>query len=119
MITEAELRKIAARATTIYERLEGVAKIGMQGGGVERLNEWCRYSAHGDFDILSQHIARFGHDFNSAKGLFGEIHYEADAPLPNWISDFRWIANSLRFTKPTISEKEAEVPFAAIFGALV
>ncbi|MES2176460.1 MAG: type 2 lanthipeptide synthetase LanM family protein [Gemmatimonadota bacterium] len=123
MLSDAELREIVARATSLTERL-AVGTIledePARAADVDsRFERWRRFVAGGDQALFERRLAMDGLTPADARRLFGKVRLPADTPLPAWtatlaavLSDESWVETdrSMDPLRPVPME-EALLPF--------
>ncbi len=83
-------------AATIDERLSEVFEV-VRGQKAEadaagrRLAAWCRSSASGDWTLFAQRLRRDKLTIEEVLPRLATVRWKAEAPLPGWASDARWI----------------------------
>lgn len=119
-----ELRDLAARASTIDERLAGGYVVRETADSkvraARRFDAWCKAVADGDFDLLKTRLERSGYDPTTVQALFGEVELVSSAPAPPWVDTFRWIIQALQSTNTSkllsdIIKPDHPLPFEDIF----
>jgi lantibiotic modifying enzyme len=128
LMTEQELRTLAARASTLRERLAGgYVAVGFDDRAVRdaaqaRLVTWRQTAAAGKLDLFANHLTREG--FNEAAVLpwLGTVRLAEDEKVPQWTAEFAWIAAALAATPPPSGsppEETGPVPFAELLWPAV
>lgn len=93
MFTSEELRSLAARASTIDERLAGGFTVEdtprSRAAAEQRLQKWCLLTARGDEELFRKRLARDGLKLESVKPLLGIVHLPPDHSTPDWVETLR------------------------------
>ncbi len=123
MFSQSELRDLAARASTIDERIAGgySAAAGADSAGkIARLvKSWCE-AIGGDEGLLRQRLDGDGIDLDVIQPLLGDVTRDATAPLPVWAHTLSWAAAAMAAEpeSPTPSgfiDPDQPVPFEELF----
>ena len=128
LFTSEELRDIAARASTIDERLAGGYIANNSPVSTEkaekRLKAWCKSATDGDEALFHKHLAWEGLEVDKIKSLLGDVKQAEDRPLPDWVETFEWSIKAMSSsidsnTKFSFINTEQPIPFEDIFLSLV
>ncbi len=87
-MTALPLAEIAARASTLAERLQGPwapDEIDPE-QVVARLDAWAQAVGKGDCDHLAQRLAHDGLSLDAVRPVLGSGYWPPDASLPAWIT---------------------------------
>jgi type 2 lantibiotic biosynthesis protein LanM len=130
-LSDDDVRDIAGRASTIDERLAGLAIAEEPADDTERerahnlLSEWRRVAVAGDDRLFAKRIRRGGLDEQTALHLFARARLPADLALPHWACVFHRVlartdeAYSLPLT-PSREDKDIEpTPFQDLLWPIV
>jgi len=99
----AQLSDIAARASTLVERIESGYQPDLEDRGEEaerRLRTWCHVVARGDQGAFQWRLAQDGLDEEIVRQVLGPGHYPAHTALPRWtltLAEVSQAARGLRF----------------------
>ena len=126
MFSQSELRGLAARASTIDERIAGgysPAEGSDSAGRIARLvDSWCE-AVGGDEGLLRQRLDGDGIDLDVIRPLLGDVTLDAAARLPVWAHTLSWAAPAMA-AKPELSrpcglvDPAQPVPFEELFMSL-
>lgn len=93
MLTDAVLREIAARASTLTERLSADSGFEPEAAEPEiasaRLQRWRDLVARGDEAIFQRRLAWDGLEIKRLRGALGNVRLREGEPLPGWTRTFR------------------------------
>jgi type 2 lantibiotic biosynthesis protein LanM len=88
-LSDADLAEIAARATTLPERLAGAVQVERgrphEGDGAGRIDAWREAVAGGDDEIFARRLARDGRALGDAARLLGPVRLRDRDSLPSWL----------------------------------
>jgi type 2 lantibiotic biosynthesis protein LanM len=88
-LSDADLAEIAARATTLPERLAGAVQVrrdrANEGDGAGRIDSWREAVAGGDDEIFARLLARDGRALGDAARLLGPVRLRDPDSLPSWL----------------------------------
>lgn len=126
-MTPTELRLIAARASTIGERLAGgyiAADCGdeAQRQMAHRIAAWQHSAAADNARLFAARLAQDGLDETAVLPLLGEVRLAEETPLPAWVAALKWIAAALAQPPEPVDPPgggEAAVPFEELLQPLV
>jgi type 2 lantibiotic biosynthesis protein LanM len=96
-----ELRDVAARGSTIDERIAGgyvpyeSADEADRAAAQTRLAAWCHSATAGNADLFAKRLALDGLDEHSALALLGRIRLAPEQALPQWATLFAWAATAM------------------------
>ena len=96
-LSDDDMRDIAGRASTIDERLAGLAVVEEPANDTEReraqelLFEWCQVAVAGDDRLFADRLRHDGLDEKTALQLFGRARLAADLALPDWARVFHGV----------------------------
>ncbi|USG61584.1 type 2 lanthipeptide synthetase LanM [Sneathiella marina] len=122
-----ELKTLAARASTLEERLSGhfAPKKTKRNYAIakSRYNAWVKSTSRGDPFLMSDILADRNIDPAKAKPLFGEVVLNCDQPLPEWAIVFSQLVagpvNKKTTKKQSSSTPKSLFPYEQIFFPLV
>ncbi len=123
-LTGAELREVAARASTIAERLAGGCITGPMNDAASRdaarlrLAAWKQSAAAGDAALFGRRLAEQGFDEDTVLPLLGPVRLPDGAALPSWAQTFQWVVAALGSppaATPPPDPDEPALPFADLF----
>jgi type 2 lantibiotic biosynthesis protein LanM len=123
LMTEQELRDLAARASTLRERLVGgFVAAGpddrvMREAARARLAAWGQAAAAGNRELFAALLAQDELDEAAALSLLGAVRLAHGQPLPEWAAAFEGIAAALAQAAAPADpppEETAPVPFAEL-----
>lgn len=126
-IDEDELRTLAARASTLDERLSGpyvpIAEPGSREVANARYNAWVVSATDGQSALLQRLCAYRGLDLTAIKPLFGPVALPPGEPMPGWIETFVWLFSALQ-TEPASDRvcprsDHTPLPYEQLFYPLV
>src|SRR5687768_13734137 len=109
------LDRLLIRASTVDERLSGAfatlpgQKTDAYSAG-RRLAAWCRASASGDWEMFARRLARDGLTFDAVLPHLATVRWAADASLPAWASDARWIDSAFATLATPAASARPQVP---------
>lgn len=86
MLSAEDLRDIAARATTLWERLESSLSVDDTSADLveRRLQRWREIVADGDEALFSRYLEMEGLDAARARWALGAVRLDAESALPAW-----------------------------------
>jgi type 2 lantibiotic biosynthesis protein LanM len=132
-----DLRALAARASTIDERLAG-GYMGQESpksarAAARRLAAWCKSATDGDEQLFRKRLAMDGLDVETVQHLLGDVQLSPEHPLPTWAGTLRWAAEAMVSsagtslavpgmepgTQAAFLEAEQPLPFEELFEPLV
>lgn len=114
-----DLRSLAARASTLDERLRG----GYEPDGLapeegaRRLDAWCRAAAAGNWTRFRQRLAAEGIDAARVPALLGPVRLHEATPLPSWAERLPEMVRQIAAGPPE-EEFSSTPPFAGLFVPL-
>lgn len=127
IFTSNELRVLAARASTVDERLAGgyVADDTPESSekAARRLDAWCQAATDGDEDLFRTRLDLDGLDIDRITPLLGDVQLADDAATPAWTETFRWAIEAMMSpTEPDATvaflDPERPLPFEDVFVPL-
>lgn len=128
MFTLEEVRDLAARASTIDERLVGGYLINHTPASSrkarKRIELWCKYAADNNEALFRKHLIRDGLNIDDITPLLGDVGLSDNQPLPGWAETFLWAVEVLQ--SPDSSDASTQfinpdwpLPFENLFTPLV
>lgn len=123
MFSETELRILAARASSVDERIAGGYRPAQEPDTSDRIaravQTWCRVIG-GDETLLRQRLYSDGLDLDSVRPLLGEVTLDSAMPLPDWSNTFSWAAAAMavepqKAALDHIKDPELPIPFEELF----
>jgi hypothetical protein len=123
-LTRGELDGIAARASTIAERLAGgcspepTLDAALHDAARSRLAAWKQSAAAGDAALFARRLADQGFDDDAVLPLLGPVRLPDGAPLPSWAQTFQWVVAALggsATATPAAEPDEPALPFEDLF----
>ncbi|QLE40179.1 type 2 lantipeptide synthetase LanM [Nostoc sp. C052] len=126
----AALRRIVARSSTLYERLEVAHVLPTSEPLAEalqqsRIDAWCDAIAKGDFDRFQRCLSWDGITLDQAKQAIQTVTLREDAPLPDWAEMlhqvFLLMTAQASEQSPTYRffDPQAPLPFQELFAPFV
>ena len=104
IFTSGELRDLAARASTIDERLSGgyvvVDTPESATRAKRRFEAWCKAATDGDADLFRTYLIRDGFDIDMVTPLLGEVRLFHEQPTPAWVETFCWAVEAMGSPTP-------------------
>lgn len=128
MFTVEELRDIAARASTIDERLAGGYVVEESAASAEkaakRVKSWCKSAADGDDALFRKRLARNSLDINSVMPLLGDQQLKNGQQTPDWLKMFSWAIDAIQShsganTTSKFVNASQPLPFEGLFVPLI
>ncbi len=125
--SDQELLALAARASTLDERLSGsyvpIAPEQSDAKADASFNAWSASASGGDPALLDKICAHRGLDAGRIKPLFGDVALAPAQPRPDWIDTFAWLFSALQ-AEPAPQDNVAPdgeplQPFEQLFYPLV
>ena len=99
VFTADELRNLAAKASSIDERLAGgfVAEETEDSAAraSRHLQAWCTSATAGDDVLFRQRMLRDGIDVDAVRPLLGDVHFAEHVETPDWVATFRWALDAM------------------------
>jgi type 2 lantibiotic biosynthesis protein LanM len=123
-LTSSELRAVAARASTIAERLargcipEPTLDGAFREAARSRLAAWKQSAAAGDAALFARRLAEQGFDDDAVLPWLGPVRLPDGAALPSWAQTFQWVVAALggpAVAAPPAGPDEPAVPFEDLF----
>ena len=126
-IDKGELRTLAARASTLDERLSGryvpITQPGNCEAATARYNAWAASATDSQPDLLHRMCAYRGLDLKAIKPLFGSVALAPGEPMPAWIDTFAWLFPALqmdsRSDQVCALSGDTPLPYEQLFYPLV
>jgi type 2 lantibiotic biosynthesis protein LanM len=124
-LSDEDIRAIAALASTIDERREGLVEIAPPADDPERermhdlLSAWRESAAGGDAVLFAERLRRDGLDEQTAFDLLGRASLPAGSPLPGWAATFQRIIVQTGEPPPPPKEDTDQTPFAELLWPIV
>ncbi len=126
-LSDDDVRDIAGRASTIDERLAGLAVVAppADDAGRERdqrlFSDWRDAATAGDDAMFAKRLRRDGLDEQAARDLLGPAQLPAGSPLPGWAVTFqRLVAEAGEPASPPPPGEDAEpAPFEELLWPMV
>ena len=126
MFSQTELRSLAARASTIDERIAGgyspTEGSDCAGKIACLVKSWCE-AIGGDEGLLRQRLEGDGIDLDVIRPLLGDVTRDATVPLPDWAHTLSWAAPAMaaqpEMSRPSgLVDPAQPVPFEELFVSL-
>ena len=124
MFTEHDLRHLAARASSIDDRLAGgflvVETPDVSKKIARRIGDWCEVATGGDMVLFERRLARDGIDLDEIAPLLGDVEYSPDTKTPAWVQTFArafaaMMEASPQDPPPGAVDPEHPIPFEHLF----
>lgn len=125
--TSEDLRRIAARASTINERIHGSYRAlnSPQSSDTARfrIDRWRDIACGGDQELFNERLGMDGLTLESAARLLGDIDLNEGEMLPSWLMTFEDLFEALLL--PTmvdtkeLNKPEIAIPFEPLLGGAV
>ncbi|PYS00234.1 MAG: hypothetical protein DMG16_15950, partial [Acidobacteria bacterium] len=131
MINHDELRELAARASTIRERLGGDYEPGEPAGEIERvrardrLAAWRQSVTAGNYALFAGWLAHQGLDEADAVAILGRVRLKTGKALPQWATACAWAmpamgsATDVPLPEHGESDNDKHVPFEQLLWPVV
>jgi type 2 lantibiotic biosynthesis protein LanM len=126
--TSFELRDLAARASTIEERLDGdfvpVDDEASAAKADRHLRTWCDLATAGDDVSFRRRLIADGIDVDAIQPLLGDVRLADQSEMPSWIYTFRWAFEAMASADLGGSPRrfiysEEQLPFEEVLVPLV
>jgi type 2 lantibiotic biosynthesis protein LanM len=125
-VTPAFLRELAAKASTIDERLAGeyIARRTQAGQtkAEDRMRAWLSSAADGDLTSFQSRLAHLRVPYDEILSLLGDVELIEKAALPSWVGTFTFLLEAIQLADVSRGSRSDEhdeqgdaVPFAELF----
>ncbi|MBG6202136.1 type 2 lantibiotic biosynthesis protein LanM [Labrenzia sp. EL_13] len=122
-LSQNERRTLAAKATTLDERLAGhVETMPLDGAAVlaaPRIKSWATTASGDDARVLEKILAERNTNLDALTPAFGPVTFPNGKRLPAWLDTFCWILDTLDRPYEEELESEPSLPFKPMFASLV
>lgn len=122
-LTQIERRTLAARATTLDERLAGHVEPCRDGAATAltspKVKTWLTTASGDDARVLEKVLNERCTDLGTVTRAFGPVSLPDDLPLPAWIDTFCWILDALDRPADATSVSDPDVPFKPFYAGLL
>ena len=122
-LSPTEGRMLAARATTLDERLAGQAvpldPENESAVSMPRYEAWVRTTSGGDKKLLADILAAKATDMTTLGKLFGPVVLPEGQKVPEWVETFAWILTALDRQVKIPHGVDTPLPFETFFQGLV